>query len=79
VSQEPPEIPARIGPYRIVGPLGRGGMGVVFRGEPSDGGPNVAIKTVRAPRASALQSIRREIHALASFAIRASFPSWRRD
>jgi eukaryotic-like serine/threonine-protein kinase len=43
------EPPARIGPYRIAGEIGRGGMGVVLRGERDDGlfEQNVAIKLVR--------------------------------
>ena len=41
--------PTSIGPYRLIRELGKGGMGTVFLGEPSDveGGTRVAIKLVR--------------------------------
>jgi serine/threonine protein kinase/predicted ATPase len=54
-----------IGPYRVLGVLGRGGMGVVYRCERLDTGAPAAVKTVSVPEASMLASIRREIHALA--------------
>lgn len=54
------------GPFRVVGTLGRGGMGVVYEGEHADGGGRVAIKAVRAPQPWMLGSIRREIQALAT-------------
>jgi serine/threonine protein kinase/tetratricopeptide (TPR) repeat protein len=57
--------PASIGPYRILGALGKGGMGVVYRGQHVETGALAAIKTVRVASASRLASIRREIHALA--------------
>lgn len=53
-----------VGPYRILGLLGRGGMGVVYRGQHRETGEVVAVKTVRAPSATLLACIRREIHAL---------------
>ncbi|WP_375766588.1 protein kinase [Archangium gephyra] len=64
-SIEPSEaLPSLLGPYRITGILGRGGMGVVYRAEHPEQAAPVALKTVRAPSEVLLASIRREIHAL---------------
>ena len=53
-----------LGPFRIRGVLGRGGMGVVYRGEHAETGELVAVKTVEVASEHFLSSIRREIHAL---------------
>ncbi|MFB6840364.1 serine/threonine-protein kinase [Streptomyces sp. NPDC056361] len=45
------EDPAFIGPYRLVGRLGAGGMGIVYRAEAPDG-QAVAVKLVRAEAAA---------------------------
>ena len=42
------EIPESIGPYRILGKLGEGGMGVVYEAQQPDPERNVALKVVRA-------------------------------
>ncbi len=55
----------RIGPYEVLGTLGHGGMGIVYRARHGTTGDLVALKTVRIPHARQLQGIRREIHALA--------------
>lgn len=57
--------PEQIGSYRIDGILGRGGMGVVYRGHHIISGQNVALKTVLLPDARLFQSIRQEIRGLA--------------
>lgn len=48
LASEPP-LPERIGPYRIVGLLGSGGMGAVYHGVRDDGSfrKDVAIKVMR--------------------------------
>lgn len=54
-----------IGPYRIVGTLGRGGMGVVYKAVHRDTNAAVAVKTIVVPAAALLAGIRREVRALA--------------
>ena len=55
---------SRVGPYQILGTIGAGGMGMVYRARQADTGEEVALKTVLVSRSSQLSSIRREIHAL---------------
>ncbi|MFC1853603.1 tetratricopeptide repeat protein [candidate division CSSED10-310 bacterium] len=59
------DVPQIIGPYRIRSVLGRGGMGIVYGAYREDTRSNAALKTVLLPREGMLQSIRREIKALA--------------
>ncbi len=60
------EGPSLLGSYRVTGVLGRGGMGVVYRGEHVETGTPAAIKTVRSARPDLVAGIRREIQTLAS-------------
>ncbi|MFN7973865.1 MAG: protein kinase [Acidobacteriota bacterium] len=57
--------PEVIGPYRILGRIGSGGMGIVYRARHWVTGQEVALKTVKVPDEAHLASIRREIRALA--------------
>jgi hypothetical protein len=61
-SAVPPSV---VGPDRILGTLGAGGMGTVYRGQHTETGDLAAVKTVSAPSETSLAGIRREIHALA--------------
>ena len=58
----------RFGPYEIVGPIGAGGMGEVYRARDTKLGRDVAIKVLPAGMASrpeALSRLEREAHAVA--------------
>src|SRR5205823_327922 len=57
--------PSQIGPYRLLELLGRGGMGVVWRAQHLRSGAVAALKTVGESQPMLLESLRREIRALA--------------
>lgn len=54
----------RLGPYEILGPLGAGGMGEVYRARDTRLGREVAIKTVNAPFTERFEREARAISAL---------------
>jgi predicted Ser/Thr protein kinase len=57
----PPDAPERIGPYRIQGVLGQGGMGVVYRAEQDNPRRAVALKVIR-PGVESRETLRRFEH-----------------
>lgn len=59
-------VPERIGPYRVVREIGRGGMGLVFEAEQENPRRRVAVKIVRQGFGSAalLRRFRQEAHVL---------------
>lgn len=65
-SRDAVEAQGRIGPYRLLTPLGEGGMGIVHRAEHVETGDHVALKVVRLSDEVLLESFRREIYALRS-------------
>ncbi|MBI2569883.1 MAG: hypothetical protein HYV63_23000 [Candidatus Schekmanbacteria bacterium] len=56
--------PERVGPYRVLDLLGRGGMGLVYRAEHTESGDLVALKLVQGKSHAAIRGARREIFAL---------------
>jgi serine/threonine protein kinase len=63
----PPTLPDQFGPYRIVRPLGKGGMGAVYLARDTRLDRDVALKVCTlADNATALERFRREARAAAS-------------
>ncbi len=59
------QLPDQIGPFHIIEELGRGAMGVVYRGKHTVTSEPAAVKTLHEPNPLRVESIRREIRALA--------------
>lgn len=55
-----------LGPYAVLGTLGKGGMGVVYRAASPEGGAQIAVKTTHHASPEEVARIRSEIQALAS-------------
>jgi serine/threonine protein kinase len=63
----PPVLPEQFGPYRIVRPLGKGGMGAVYLARDTRLDRDVALKVCTlADNATALERFRREAKAAAA-------------
>jgi len=54
----------QIGRFRLAGHLGKGGMGIVYRGVDVESGREVAVKTIGGVSGGLLDGLRREIEAL---------------
>lgn len=63
-----PATPTILGKYRLLGELGRGGMGVVYAAEPVVGGPRVALKTLQAGFAASLTGLKAEFRIVSDLA-----------
>ena len=64
----PRDFPERLGDFRLIEPLGAGGMGVVYRAEQCSLGREVALKVLRPDRLffeGAHERFRREVEAIA--------------
>lgn len=66
VENEAASMPTAIGPYRVLGVLGRGGMGVVYRAQQEHPRREVALKVLRGhvPTPHLLRRFRREAEIL---------------
>ncbi len=65
VAPDKPPAASRLGEYRLVGELGRGGMGVVYEAVHGQRGNRVALKTLPVLDGAALHRFKREFRALA--------------
>jgi eukaryotic-like serine/threonine-protein kinase len=60
-GSEQPVVRDRVGPYQVLGTLGRGAMGIVYRAIHDTSGREVAIKTVAGTNPTLLAAMRQEI------------------
>ncbi|HSP94251.1 MAG TPA: serine/threonine-protein kinase, partial [Thermoanaerobaculia bacterium] len=60
------EMPERLGRYRLLHRIGRGGMGTVFAAEDQSLGRRIAVKTISSVDASSRERFRREARAAAA-------------
>src|SRR5688572_21307534 len=58
-------VPSTCGPYRLEARIGRGGMGVVYRGRHMASGEAVALKTIQVRSTELIAAFRREVQVLA--------------
>ncbi|MDF1664706.1 MAG: serine/threonine-protein kinase [Planctomycetota bacterium] len=66
-DSQAPILPQKLGPYRLMGELGSGGMGEVYQGQHHSSGEMAAIKIIRRSRSSSpafLERFQREATAL---------------
>ncbi len=63
-EEQSAEQPTTFGPYQVVGMIGQGGMGRVYKAQHIQTGEEIAVKTVRSATRGLLQRMRREIQAL---------------
>ncbi|HEX5051154.1 MAG TPA: serine/threonine-protein kinase [Planctomycetota bacterium] len=76
-AEDAPELPERIGGYRVLALLGRGGMGAVFHARDDAAGRDVAVKVVHPQLlwyGRARERFEREIRALARLRHRGAVP-----
>jgi eukaryotic-like serine/threonine-protein kinase len=68
-TRRPQQTPIRsLGDFRILGELGRGGMGIVYEAEPQSGGPRVALKTLNAGSSASLARLKAEFRMVSDLA-----------
>ena len=67
---------AQIGPYKVIAPLGAGGMGVVSEAIDHDTGDRVALKSLHHLTGASLYRFKNEFRALADLGVDPSFSAY---